>query len=413
MEKKLAGIASLTESANPKHFTMDADDVIAFVKKVIALIINDLTNQGKNPVMSREQALQEAMRFYLDADGELNDDFDFYSDQEAMVFIFETLRTWLTVRDYKAEAARIIEGIRNDEVFAKSFFYGSSTIPGLSIAQLRSRLIHQVAANYGVKVSLAEFSTVLYEKLYDFGTWRPLMTFNYKSSFFSWLTTIASHAILEHLELDGRITISRARTPGNTRLVLKMYAPAYCRVVIEDMVKIGPLRDMLLAVYVERLDQAAIQERFDMDETLYRKTLRTSEKLLKSALLNTLNDYDDVLADKSSRKLKVSLDVLSVVGHKSSSDSPLRDVLGIAPDDAEFESKVEAFISDFITKLGWKTEDIFIFTRRYVEDVKPVAVAESLGNRTRAFIDMRFSKLRAAFNAAIREWWNEVNKINN
>ena len=77
-------IASLIESANDKHFTLDAVEVIEFVKQVIAAITDEFRTLGKVTVMNGEQALAKAEDIYLDADGELDEDVDFFCDHEAM-----------------------------------------------------------------------------------------------------------------------------------------------------------------------------------------------------------------------------------------------------------------------------------------------------------------------------------------
>ena len=405
-------IAGVIESANDKHFTLDAEQVMEFVKQVIAAISEEFRMLSKFVTMSGEQALAKAEAIYLDADGELDDDVDFFCDQEALESIYETVFTLMTEKDYKSDAVRIVENIKNDETFAYHFLYGTSLIPGKSIARLRSRIINQVRMSYGVVVDPADFNTVLYEHLYSEGTWKVLDSYNYRSTFFQWLGTVASHCIMAYLEENGYIKISRARTPGSTRLVLKKMTPDYCHIVIEDMVKIGPMRDMLLAVYVDRLDKEAIQERFDMDEEMYKLTLRASEKTLKTALLNTEHPYDDVLVDKGARKIMLSSDFLTIIGQTNaaySEDSPLREVLGVTPDDAEFESKVIDFLYNFSNNLGWSEEDKYVWQSRYIKNMKPDEVAENLPKRSRPWVDTRFSRLNRQFKEAIREWWANIN----
>lgn len=406
-------IASLIETANDKHFTLDAEQVIEFVKQVIAAITEEFRVLGKATAMSGEQVLAKAESIYLDADGELDEDVDFFCDQEAMESIYETVYTLMTEKDYKSDAVRIVENIKNDEAFASNFLYGTSLVPGKSIARLRSRIINQVRMSYGVVVDPADFNTVLYEHLYSAGSWKVLNSYNYRSTFFQWLGTVASHCIMAYLEENGYIKISRARTPGNTRLVLKKMTPEYCHIVIDDMVKIGPMRDMLLAVYVDRLDQKTIQKRFGMDEEMYKLTLRASEKTLKTALLNTEHPYDDVLVDKGARKIMLSSDFLTIIGQTNaaySEDSPLREVLGVTPDDAEFETKVIDFLYNFTNNLDWSDEDKYVWQSRYIKNMKPEEVAENLPKRSRPWVDTRYSRLNRQFKEAIREWWTNINR---
>ncbi len=408
----VGAIAGVIESASDKHFTLDAEQVMEFVKQVIAAITEEFRVLGKTTAMSGEQALAKAEGIYLDADGELDEDVDFFCDHEAMESIYETVYTLMTEKDYKKDAVRIVESIKSDEAFAYRFFYGASLVPGKSIARLRSRIINQVRS-YGVVVDPADFSTILYEHLYSEGTWKVLNSYNYRSTFFQWLGTVASHCIMAYLEENGYIKVSRARTPGNTRLVLKKMTPDYCHIVIEDMVKIGPMRDMLLAVYVDRLDQETIQKRFGMDEEMYKLTLRASEKTLKTALLNTEHPYDDVLVDKGARKIMLSLDFLTIIGQTNAAyreDSPLREVLGVTPDDAEFETKVIDFLYNFTNNLDWSDEDKYVWNSRFIQKMRSREVAENLPGRDEHWVNTRFNRLQKVFLPAIRKWWANINR---
>ncbi len=412
-ENIVGSIASLIKSANEKHFTLDAKQVMEFVKLVITAITEEFCTLGKATTISDKQALAKAERIYLDAAGELVEDIDFLCDQEALASIYETVYTLMTEKDYKSDAIQIIENIKNDEAFAYSFLYGTSLKPGKSIARLRSRIINQVRMSYGVIIDEYVFNTLLYEHLYSEGTWKVLNSYNYRSTLFQWLATVSSHCIMAYLENNGYIKISRARTPGNTRLTLKKMTPEYCHMVIDDMVKIGPMRDMLLAVYVDRLDQKSIMERFNMDDEMYKLTLRASEKTLKTALLNTEHPYGDVLVDKGARKIMLSSDFLTIIGQTNaaySDDSPLREVLGVTPDDAEFESKVINFLYNFTNNLGWSEEDKFVWQNRYIKNIKPDELAENLPKRSRPWIDTRYSRLNRKFKKAIRKWWEDVNR---
>lgn len=406
-------IAGIIESASDKHFTLDAEQVVEFMKQVITAITEEFRQLGKTTAINGEQALVQAESIYLDAEGELDEDVDFLCDREAMISIYETVCTLMKERDYKSDAARIVERLKADPDFAYRFLYGTSLMPGRSIARLRSRIINQVRKSYHVEVDPYVFNTILYEHLWSEGTWRVLNSYNYRSTFFQWLGTVASHCLMAYLEENGLIKISRARTPGNTRLVLKKMSPDYCHIVIEDMVKIAPMRDFLFAVYVDRLDKEVIQRRFGMDEEMYKLTLRTSEKTLKTALLNCEHPYGDVLVDKGTRKVMVSSDFLTLIGQTNaaySETSPLREVLGVTPDDAEFESKVIDFLYNFTNNLGWSDEDKYVWQNRYIKNMSPIEVAENLPERSRPWVDTRYSRLNRQFREAIREWWNNINR---
>ncbi len=409
----VGNIASLIEAASCEHFTLDVKQVIEFIKQVVAAITEEFRILGKATAMNGKYALDKAKSIYLDAEGELDAEVDFFCDQEAMTSIYETVYTIMTETDYRNDAAHIVESIKTNPEFAYNFLYGTSILPGKSIARLRSRIINQVRKSYHVDLDPNDFSTLLYEHLWSDGTWKVLDSYNYRSTFFQWLGTVASHCIMSYLDVNGYIKISRARTPGNTRLVLNKMTPDYCRIVIEDMIQIVPIRDFLLAVYVERLDKNDIQERFDMDEDMYNLTLSTSEKTLKTALLNSEHPYDDVLVDKVVRKIMVSSDFLTIIGQTNISNeetSPLCEVLGITPDCAYFENKVVEFLYKFTDNLNWNDEDKYVWRSRYIMNMNPVEVAEALPKRSRPWVDTRFSRLNKQFKTAIREWWNNINR---
>lgn len=90
--------------------------------------------------------------------------------------------------------------------------------------------------------------------------------------------------------------------------------------------------------------------------------------------------------------------------------SPLREVLGVGQDEPEFERKVVDFLYDFSDKMEWSEEEKYIWQSRYIKNIMPLVVAESLHNRSRAWVDTKYSRLNRDFKKAIREWWNNINK---
>ena len=173
------------------------------------------------------------------------------------------------------------------------------------------------------------------------------------------------------------------------------------------------MRDMLFAVYVDRIAQETIQERFGLAEEMYKLTLSASEKTLKTALLNTEHPYDDVLVDKGARKIMLSSDFLTIIGQTNaaySEDSPLREVLGVTPDDAEFESKVIDFLYNFINNLDWSDEDKYVWHSRFIQKMRSREVAENLPGRDEHWVNTRFNRLQKVFLPAIRKWWANINR---
>lgn len=404
-------IGGVVESANGQGFTLTSEQLIEFMKKVINAVLDAVSMVGDETVITGMQALGALKQIYLDMDGKLRKKYDFKSDREAMITIYDTAYALLTVDDFRSEAARIIDNIMKDEAFAHEFLYGTSRQNGKSIARLRSRILYEILISYKVEVNPKDFNTILYEHLYSEGTWRTLRSYGYRTTFFQWIRTVASHCIMDYLEKNNFITISRARTAGNTRLELMDKTPLYCECLINDIVKVASVRDILLAVYVDRLEPEAVQERLKIKATDYNLTLSSAENSLKTLLINTVHPYDDALVDINVRKTTVSTDFLTLIGSFTAvngESGPLREVLGIDPESPEFEITVTDFLYEFSNRLGWSKEDIYVWQSRYIKTMAPESIALDLDGRDRRWVDTRFHRLNKRFETAIRKWWDKV-----
>lgn len=413
-------------SANKEKFTLDAAAVMDFINKVISAITVELSVLGVKAVITSQQTLGALKQMYFDVEGKLHKNNEFSSDNSAMTSIYETAYSLMTIEDYRSDAAKIIDKIKTDERFAYKFLYGTSIKQGKSIARLRSKILNQVRISYKVVIKPYDFNTLVYEHLFSEGTWNVLSSYNYRSTFFQWLSTVASRCIMDYLIKNGFIKTNPARTPGNTKLILDEMTPSYCHAVIDHMVMIPSVKQILIAVYVDRLEPAEIQARFDLNEKAYTDNLRAAEKTLKTVLLNSVHPYDDVLVDTNTRKVLVSSEFLDLIGQTSAAHtetSPLREVLGATPEDSDFELKVIDFLYDFSNSLRWNDEDTYVWQSRYIKNMAPESVAEDLNNmalmsgtekvlmRDRGWVDTRYHRLNVRFETAIRNWWNELNQI--
>lgn len=408
-----SAIDGLMQTACDTAFTLSVEQIIAFIKQVIECICAELLANGKSPVVSSEEAYAIAEEIYLDEeDGELSEDIEFINDKDALTSIFDNLNTILTVKDYKRDSKMIVDQLMSDERFAYTFLYGYSQIPGRSIARLRSRIKNTIRKSYHIELSDETISTVIYEHLWDEGEFTPLKSYNYKSTFFQWLSTVASHAVMKYLEENGFIKVNRERTPGNVRIIWKDKKPECCQMMLDEMIHIPRIHAFLTALYVDRKSQEEIQKELDLDEKDYKLTKRASEKSLKVALLSTENCYEDFLADKGARKLMVSSEFLTLIGKTNAneiSDSPLREVLGVSEDDANFEAKVEEFLYDFSNKLFTKELDKTVWQGRFIKGITPKDMAEMLG-KTRGWVDCKFNRTNTRFKEAAIAWWNKMTK---
>lgn len=404
-------VNAIINAASSTTFSLTPEFVVFFIGQVIDAVIDEIRFMDKIPAHSPKAARAKVYKIFFDKHGDFSDDLEFFSDRDFLMQVFEEVSSILTVPDLRAKDAIIVDRLQHDEKFASDFLFCSPNHD--NIAPLRARIIRNLRKDFCYVMKPEDFSHLLYSHLFSFGTWAPLQSYDYRSSFYSWLSTVASRCMVSYLVDNGFITRSPRRTPGNTRLVLMKFSPAFCKLVIDEMVHIKLFHDMLVAIYVDRLSSKQIMEYFKMDARLYKKTRLGSENALKMQIINTDNPYTEVIADKSPRKQMLHSDFLTIIGLTNaaySDDSPLREVLGVTPDDAAFNDKIIEFLTDFVNKLGWSAEDKYVWSSRFIQKTKSRVVAENLPGRDEHWVNNRYSKLQKVFLPAIRKWWASIER---
>lgn len=303
----------------------------------------------------------------------------------------------------------LVNKLKTNEKFASQFFY-CKTSGKFSIASMRSHILSKIYETYHVVLQPYEFSTIVYENIWSEGSWKPFDTCPQNGAFFPWLRTVAFRAVLKHLEDNGLIKVQKERTVANTRLDLKNKPLAYCDAVINDMVDDVTMKSFLKAVYVDNIDKLDIQKRFDLTDEAFMSLYVKSEMALKKALINGLHNYNDALVDLNQRKINLSFDDcvgIDNVAESSDELSLIYDILDIKFGDPDAKQKVDDFLYEFSNNMPWKAEDKFVFQSRFIKDIPPVEVVKDLPNRSRAWLDTRFSRLNKDFRKAICKWWND------
>ncbi len=75
------------------------------------------------------------------------------------------------------EEARYLMGkLKSDVKFCRRFFFTEDT-KGYSIANIRNKIIKYIKVSYNYTMSVLDFGTVIYEKLWDGGKWRPFNSY--------------------------------------------------------------------------------------------------------------------------------------------------------------------------------------------------------------------------------------------
>lgn len=391
------------DKAKDKESLLDAE-ILDFIYDTIAKVRMEIIRKKKSMTISDEEIVDAAIQ-KIDGDSE-----GCNSNAENIKRYATVVNEIMWENANQVEADGIIGKLKaNDTLFIKSFFYGTNP-QGCNILRFRSKLQYWVRQTYKVDVNADEIGNLLYEILWNKGSWSLLDKYSYKSSFFSWLEQITQHKLVKMLEESGRINIARGRTIANTRLLSTSISPVTWWTILTDIMPTGSKRDILIATLVDRKTKEEVMGNMGLASDEYKNLLKKAEADLKDKLIRGDGYYEEiVLRDKSARSIMVSDGyVQDFVNWKSDKDasSPLADVFGVNVDKEELQEKILSFLYEFPKTLKWTDEDRLVWRLRFIEDVSPVNVAAQVG-RNRSWVDTRFSRLKVRFNRAIREWWKK------
>lgn len=308
-------------------------------------------------------------------------------------------------------AEHIIGNLKTNEQFCYKFFFPmEGDTKTYNIAPIRNYVIECMKKSYNYTFSTTDFGLIMYEKLWDSGTWHVLSTFSKKHSFWTWLFTVTFHTITNYLEEQGVIKVEREPTGANTRLMLKQYSPSERLDIINEVLPHGKMHDTLIDIYVNEKNDEEMMTILGLDSTKYKKVRKSAETYFRRRLIETCTGYENyVLTMKSPRVITASYDELNQLADTytmSTSTNPFSDVFGVNLTDTEVKEKADTFVYDFISKkLKWNKKDCFLFMQR--RDGKSAkSVAEQLECRS-DWVDTRYSRLNRVFKHEFKTWWGK------
>lgn len=299
---------------------------------------------------------------------------------------------------------RILGG---DMLFTQKFFFSTGT-RGSNIRGLRSKLIWEIRRTYGETLTDMEASTIIYEFLWDWGTWRPLRMYSGHGTIFSFIERVARHALIDSLAEQRRITAGLARTAGNTRLLSVSVPEGTWHQVLSDVMPEGTERNVLRSALVERKSEKAIAADLNVTASALADLRRKAEKRLRERLIDSPEPYAEiVLRDKSPVRQSVAVEQCDYVTAPLGDDaSPLADVFGVNLSGEALSERVTEFLYAFARNMPWSDDDRLIWTQRFIKDTPPRELSQLLG-RDRGWVDSRYSRLNKSFRNAVRLWWRQ------
>ena len=322
--------------------------------------------------------------------------------------LFTTMAT-TKFASYKEEAQHIIAKLKSDNSFCYEFFY-QDFHGQYSIAPSRDYVIDAVWKNYEYKLSPDDFSTIMYEKLWDDGTWHPLDTYGTKYgckySFFTWLYKVSYNTITSYLKEIGVVAAKKGKTPGNTRLLLKNMSPEGCQLFIDEVMPAGNHHDLLTDIYVCHLSDEQIMEKHNMDAVRLRKSREKAERRFKKLLLNANYFYEDDAIAENYNLVTVSTDFVEQLSDQyfdNTATSPFGDVFGVNLTDTEVEQYTETFIRNFFKKAKLTDNDFYVMMQRWY-GTPSAKIAGHLGRRS-DWVDNKVHRIKKKLEKALRQWW--------
>ncbi len=306
------------------------------------------------------------------------------------------------------EARYIIERLTsNDLRFAQWFFYGEGARePNISL--LRTRLNFELGRTYNVVVDPYELSQLLYLDLMK-DNWAKLLTFNYQGSIYSWLEEIGRHLLSKQLTLLGHTQHKvKERTAGNTRLRgLKRADPDKARFIIDECVHAKRYQEVLYLVFVDKLTEEDAAIRLGISLEAFEAEFQQACRRLRDGVLRSLYNFDDVLSDKDPRIVKVtpdySVELARWISNVTRSD--YAEVFGANASNDEIEERCLEVLESVKAHMPWSERDRYIFAQRQAG--RPaLEIAKELGLKG-SYIDNHYSRLRARYAKALRQWWEE------
>lgn len=302
-------------------------------------------------------------------------------------------------RNFEAEACEIIEGLKSSDKYAEDFFYKK-------ISPITNKLYRTLSSCYKEYIDPAEIPAQLYLHMWSGGTWKPLDSYQFRSSFYSWFSVVATNEMFRYFD-SLKYHRTRKAKPGNTRLCL-LRKPHAIRQAVVELVHIAPLNEFLRLKYVEKRKASEIMMIMGLDSTGLKEITSTSENLLKEILLSTDSEYASVVLSFKNIPQQVGEKALRNVPAESMDEvladfrSIMHDYLGINSKSPDYDQQVENFIvkhSDHIKPTNrFKNQAKFaeqelksamhfdIFIRRFVYNDKPEAIAKMYDIR-RADVD--------------------------
>lgn len=313
------------------------------------------------------------------------------------------------LENFEMEGDEIRKLMKTDPQFCQRFFYGKDR-KKCNIARFRSKHLYDLKRIYNVIMTDDTYSTIVYEALWDKGTWATLNNYDKQSTFFAWLRKVAWNAVIEWLEKEHIISESSAKTAGSTRLTMLSQSAGECKLVIDELMKHTKYYDLLTAIYVDRLKDDEIMATLNLSADEYKSLKKQGERKLKDAILRSNLYYEeDVLHDKSANIITVSSEYVMDMAEwykERTEENPFSDVLGVQLTDEEVKEKIVDFIYDFSQKLMWTDEERYIWRQRFVEKVPPTQLAAEM-NKDRHWIDQHYSRINKKFRSAFKKWWKE------
>lgn len=317
----------------------------------------------------------------------------------------------------KEENIALRNAVINSERVAQEFFFKT-------LSPMNGGLAYQVLKTYKAVVDERNIASAVYREMYDEGRYSRLRKFEGGCSIFAWVAMGAAQIVYADLEELGIIKKSRTLSAKNTSLRLKSMKKDELLVVL-DLVQEPLWHDLLIDIYVKRVDKEGLMNKFELSKDTLKETIKVAETTLKELLIEAgiiawyreskdgskgelVNLVSIALGDVSGNlDYSTSEEAFAVAENRPSDDENLfekfRDALQLKFPNRVSEEMWDDFVCEQAKHCGMSARMYEVWTARYVMLEEPETVARRMGIR-RSNVDNLYSKANALLVENIRTW---------
>lgn len=305
---------------------------------------------------------------------------------------------------YRRSGDLIVRRLAQPGDFAHNFFT-SSEKGYISIYPVIEAVTKDFNRRFGVQYEPLTVASILFEKVYKGGSYRPLLGYSQSSTLFTYIRTITKNAVLEDLDKVGVIAKCGSEV-GVISFDGTNYSANHQRAIIAEVLYAYPqLVSLMTKKYVEQLSDDEIAATTSLGLGQVRSMLSQAEKIFVNHLLGDFCYYDFLLVGNNSKRkdsmrrpgagfTTLSYTLPANVVESDMLDS-LYDIFGVNKSDDYAHQHLYENLEQTIDLLGLGDTERRVLLLSIVDGMSSPEIAEELGLSVNTVYNKRHSSFKA------------------